>query len=1063
MFFAVMLLLGSACLAKNPVSQASVSSSGSRTIPLTIDAVGNTASLRLQSPFNSVVIQCRPIAGGDWENFKVISVKANPSDLRISLPGDSARKSWRAMGVRSALTSTGKKYPARFFSGRKSFGDAIASSYTQEVPVGVGAPVALASPGNVDNPSVASDARIMSSSVTTVEEPDIWKADGFTVYFFNQLRGLQVIDLSDPSNPLMKARLRLPAKGKDLYIMPAAGSVRFVLLLTQENDNSTWSGNTGVTLVKVDGSSATIVDQAVVSGWLADSRMIGDRLYLATQHWTWDNSGINKDATVLNELVADPVAGKLSMGNSHSIAGSWPVIAAGSDWMAVAVSDWGDWQSSEVTLFSLGREGARQLTMSPVSLFGRIDNKYALQYDGTSLSAVSQRWVNDTDPESANRWWNGTQVTKLQNFASSGDSLASLEIARGETLQATRFAGDKAYVVTARQIDPLFVIDLSSPTNPVIAGQIEVPGWSTQIVPVGHDKLFTIGYGADWKVCASLFNVSDPANPALLNRVSMSSNWGWSAATYDDKALKVLPDNGLVLVPYTSFNSTNCAAERFVQLLDLDPVAGTLSLAGKIDHNFDPLRADVLGTFLASISQRELVTTSIADHSAPVLLADLMLAWPVNRLLSTSAHLLQIENGFASRWWWGSGGAESATARISPVENPDSILREIDLGDGVVKDAALLDTNLYVLRQDQADIPLWCWYSQVATTTPSPTLTLDVYDASGLPDLKLSGSTSVRLPGNDSSWDLSRLLFPSAKSAVVVAQPRARGFRWRGIMPVVDPAPLSKGSSGAVISSCWVYPGYFQPVPSTNPPVALIFGTENPTNPSAQPPLPLADTNATPVVSPAAGGGLLVYGYAAKEAPLSRGTGGLSSCQHYVRILDLNDPFSPVLGPANSLPGRLIGVTDISREGFLAWTETKSPDDSRQIQVSACDAARLSLIGARKLPAGSAAITPSGRDLFSAEANGLFRYSLTDSGALASLGRLSLDWMPSSLCTANTMPALLLGTDGNHLLSWSYADLAGNVFEWRTDRPVNPSDVSVLPDGSVLSPADEYGVDEYHP
>jgi hypothetical protein len=1034
---------------------------GLRDLPMTIDAGSQTASLNVPSPFHSVVIQYCPVASGTWVNFKTLSVKATPSDIRISLPGDYAQKLWRATGSKVAAPAIRNKYPSKFFAGKKSFRENVAPSYTQNAPQVANGPVALASAGTVANNAVEGDARAGSLPAATIEESDIWKADGSTVYFFNQLRGLQVIDLSDPANPTLQAYFRLPAKGQDLYIVPGSGSIRYAVLLTQEYDNSSWCGNTGVKLVKVEGSSAMIVDQAVVSGWMADSRMVGNRLYLATQHWTWDNSGINEDATVLNELVVDPVAGTLSTGNSHTIAGSWPVISAGNDWMAVTGGDWSDWQSSKVTLFSLGKDGAAQLTASPVALCGRLYNKYDVQYDGATLSAVSQRWVNDTNSGSNDSWWNGTQVTTLENFNYEGSNLASLEIVRGETLQAVRFDGDKAYVVTSRQNDPLFVIDLSSPTNPVVAGQLEVPGWSTQIVPVGQNKLFTIGYGSDWNVCASLFDVSDPANPALLNRVSMSSNWGWSAATYDDKALKVLPDSGLVLVPYTACNSTNGTTEHFVQFLNLDAAAGTLSLAGKIDHNFDPLRADLVGSCLASISQRELVTASITDHSAPVLLADLLLAWPVNRVLSTTNHLIQIEEG-ASSCWWGWSGSAVATARISPVSDPDSVLAEIPLGGGIVKDAVLRGTSLYVLRQDPADVSYWGWYSSDVQSHPSPTLTLDIYDASQLPDLNLSGRASLQLPGNDSAWDLSSLLFPSDKSAVVVAQPQVRAFRWRGWMPVTDPTPAVM-RSGARAAACCVYPGYNYLAQSTNPPFAVIFQTENSSAPIAQPPLPLTDTNATPVVSSAAGGGLLVFGYASKETPLANGSGELSASQHNLRVLDLNDLTTPILGPAITLPGRLLGVTDITSDGFLAWSETKTRTNSRQIQVSACNAVTLSLITGSDLGTNSGCITTAGRNLFSVQGHDVVCYSLSDAGVLAGTGRATFDWVPSSLRLTTTPSVTLLGSDWQHLFSWSYADPKAEVLDWATDRSVDLQKSANLTDRSVLSPAGQYGVDEYHP
>ena len=74
-------------------------------------------------------------------------------------------------------------------------------------------------------------------------------------------------------------------------------------------------------------------------------------------------------------------------------------------------------------------------------------------------------------------------------------------------------------------VDPLWVIDLSDPTNPVILGELEVPGVSTYIHPVNENTLLTIGIGPgedglglDWSTTQiSLFDISDPTNPTLAD------------------------------------------------------------------------------------------------------------------------------------------------------------------------------------------------------------------------------------------------------------------------------------------------------------------------------------------------------------------------------------------------------------------------------------------------------------------------------------------------------------------------------------------------------------------
>ena len=1007
-------------------------------------------------------------------NFKTLSVKAAPASLRVTLPKDYATSSWQATGTKVTTSPSKKKYPYKFYAGKKTFGEALASSYTKDAQVGP-----LLSRNGVSSSSVVAspDAKTTSSSASSVEESDIWKADGSKVYFFNHLRGLQVLDLSDPANPTLLASYRLPSKGQEMYIVAGPGAVRYAILLTREYERGSWVEQTGVQVIKVNGSSAKLVSSLKVAGWLADSRLVGNRIYLATQQWSW-NSSANTDAVTLNDIVLDASSGSVSLAKTHAVKGNWPVISAGSDWMTVTQSDWSDWWSSWITLFSLAPNGATKLTVSPIKLFGRLDNKYYAQYENGILSTVSQRG------------WNNDQQVILENFNSGGSKVGSVEIMKNENLMSARFAGDKAYVVTFRQTDPLFVVDLSNPTNPVIAGHLEVPGFSTHIEPIG-DKLFTIGF-ENGKVAASIFDVSDPANPAISTngRIILDGAWGYSAATYDDKALKVLPENGLALIPYTSYESATGSNSSYIQILKMDVAAGKLSKGGVITHRFDPLRATLVNGALTSISQKELVTASLPNNGDPSLLSDLLLAWPVNRVLTTANYLIQIEEGSPSSWW-GWYGSGAATVRVSPLNDPDSGLTEIPLGKGVVKDAILRGNSFFILRQNPDDNPSWGWrwYAPTIQTNASPTLSLDIYDASQLPELKLSGSTSIQLPGNDSAWDLSGLLFPSLKSAVIVAQPQARGFRWRGrVMPmVVDPLPIpviappatdvivqsnatvvnvasDRLASSPMIASCMPYPfdGY-QPPQSTNPAIAVVFQVENPSAPVAQPVIPLTDTNATPVVSAVAGGGMLVYGYAVKEKPLADGT-ELSTCQHALRILDLNDPASPILGPSLALPGRLAGVSDITADGFLAWTQTrvKGTSGAGQVQVSACDVASLTQITGMTLK-NSTAVAAVGRTLFAVQGKDVARYSLNDLGVLARTGKVTFDWQPSSLRISTNPTSTLLGADSQNLFSWSYNDPKAQVLDWATERPVDVLKASVLTNRSVLAPAGEYGVDEYLP
>ena len=92
-----------------------------------------------------------------------------------------------------------------------------------------------------------------------------------------------------------------------------------------------------------------------------------------------------------------------------------------------------------------------------------------------------------------------------------------------------RFLGDRAYVVTFRQIDPLFIIDLSDPAQPRVAGELKIPGFSAYLHPLGDGLLLGVGQDADPRTGrplgpqATLFDVSDPAAPTSLGTVALSS------------------------------------------------------------------------------------------------------------------------------------------------------------------------------------------------------------------------------------------------------------------------------------------------------------------------------------------------------------------------------------------------------------------------------------------------------------------------------------------------------------------------------------------------------------
>lgn len=94
----------------------------------------------------------------------------------------------------------------------------------------------------------------------------------------------------------------------------------------------------------------------------------------------------------------------------------------------------------------------------------------------------------------------------------------------GERIYSVRFIEDKGYVVTFREIDPFFVINLSNPKNPKLEGELKIPGYSSYLHPITKDKILGIGKEG-WKVKISLFDVKDPKNPKEVDKYILKESY----------------------------------------------------------------------------------------------------------------------------------------------------------------------------------------------------------------------------------------------------------------------------------------------------------------------------------------------------------------------------------------------------------------------------------------------------------------------------------------------------------------------------------------------------------
>lgn len=155
-------------------------------------------------------------------------------------------------------------------------------------------------------------------------------------------------------------------------------------------------------------------------------------------------------------------------------------------------------------------------------------------------------------------------------------------IGKGERIYAVRFMGPKGYVVTFRQIDPLFTMDLSNSVNPKLLGELKIPGFSTYLHPFGDDHLIGIGRSGNNRLKLSLFDVSDMTNPKETHVYEFNA-WD-SDAQYDHHAFTFDKEHGLLAIPVNY---------SMVELLSVSPADGFQSV-GSVSGNH-AMRSTIIG------------------------------------------------------------------------------------------------------------------------------------------------------------------------------------------------------------------------------------------------------------------------------------------------------------------------------------------------------------------------------------------------------------------------------------------------------------------------------------
>ncbi len=187
---------------------------------------------------------------------------------------------------------------------------------------------------------------------------------------------------------------------------------------------------------------------------------------------------------------------------------------------------------------------------------GYLLNQFSLSEHGGYLRVASTSepiwWGAGAPPASQSR------VTVLADRGAALVPVGQVSgLGAGQKLYSVRFIGDAGYVVTFRQVDPLYVLDLSVPSSPRIAGQLELEGYSSYLHPISEGLLLGVGQevGAGNEPSAvqlELFDVSKPSTPQLKARVSLGAG-SQSAVQFDHHAFLFWAPAALAVMPLTIY------------------------------------------------------------------------------------------------------------------------------------------------------------------------------------------------------------------------------------------------------------------------------------------------------------------------------------------------------------------------------------------------------------------------------------------------------------------------------------------------------------------------------
>lgn len=521
----------------------------------------------------------------------------------------------------------------------------------------------------------------------TVEEGDIYRvAQAGQLLNLNSFRGLQVIDFQNIDEPEIIGRFPVTGTPVEMYV------VDNTVYLLLNNWEGYYGNRTDIRVERRYGGLILAVDisdptqpreiaRSFIDGWISTSRLTreGDNaaLYVAA-NWTgeWETAdGVSswEPRTIVKsfDLTGDTLVDRSVL----DLGGYVTAVQATPQALLVARYDWSSSEyRSAVSIIDISSVEGTMVEGDEVTVAGYVQNKFNMDLYNGVLRVVSTAA------------WQSEQTNVVETFdASSFAELVPIDeetFGDGMQLFATIFLGNKAFFVTYLRTDPFHAFEITDEGDATEISEYVISGWNDYFRPV-FDETRLLGIGVNDEsgfrtMAVSLYDITDLSNPEpFIARAEVEAESSWSEASYDDRAFSIIenavevtapdgtPETGLVLLPFSGWNSDDSTYESSVQIYTFS--ANTLTRRGVMEHGTQVRRSFQAGDELtANLSEAELTLYDTSAPDSPVEHGRLELAPNYAGVHFVGDYAVRLKDRTDWYGWWG-----------SYAEQPGSVLEVI--------------------------------------------------------------------------------------------------------------------------------------------------------------------------------------------------------------------------------------------------------------------------------------------------------------------------------------------------------------------------------------------------